>query len=322
MICVVTGAAGFIGSSLCDALLEAGHVVKGLDSFADYYPRQAKELNLSRAKEYRQFSLIEDDLVKLDLVELLGDVEVVFHLAAQAGVRTSWGDEFRTYSDSNIVATQRLLEACRITRPRRIVYASSSSVYGNAADLPVREDAVLHPVSPYGVSKLAAEHLCALYHWNFGLQTIGLRYFTVFGPRQRPDMAFHRFLKAGLEGSPIRIFGDGNQTRDFTYIADVVAVTQSASKNGKVGDVYNVGGGAIWKVADVLSAIEEVVGSRLRIQRLPSQPGDVRDTHADTTKARRELAFQPATTVTEGLANEAAWLKERLAGTLSTPGAH
>jgi len=312
MKCAVTGAAGFIGSSLCAALLDAGHDVVGIDAFTDFYPRHMKEANLRPAREYGTFAFTEGSLLTLDLLETLKDAELVFHLAAQAGVRSSWGPDFAVYSDNNILATQRLLEACRVTRPRRVVYASTSSVYGNAKQLPVAEDASPEPISPYGASKLAAEQLCRLYHSNFGVPTLILRYFTVYGPRQRPDMAFHRFMRAGIEGNPIQVYGDGTQTRDFTYISDVVAVTQAAGTLGQDGHVYNIGGGSRWRLNDILTAIERTINRPLRVTRLPVQPGDVRDTFADTSRARRDLLFNPLVTVTEGLINEAAWVAEAL----------
>jgi nucleoside-diphosphate-sugar epimerase len=308
MRCLVTGAGGFIGSSLCDALLDEGHEVIGVDCFLDYYPRHIKERNLSVAREFDRFTFTEADLVHADLPVLLQGAEVVFHLAAQPGVRASWGNTFDRYSDNNVLATQRLLEACRATLPRRLVYASSSSVYGNPDRLPVKESDETHPVSPYGVTKLAGEHLCRLYYANYQVPAVCLRYFTVYGPRQRPDMAFHRFIRSGLRRQPIEVFGDGNQTRDFTYIADVVQVTRDAAESGVPGAVYNVGGGARWALRDILGAIERVLDTSLEIENRPAAAGDVRDTYADTTDARRDLQFAPKTAVEQGLRNEASWL--------------
>ena len=319
MKCGVTGAAGFIGSTLCSTLLESGHEVVGLDSFTDFYPRHMKEANLEPAREYDSFTFIEGSLLTLDLQNVLKGVEVVFHLAAQAGVRGSWGRDFAAYSDNNILATQRILEACRVIVPRRVVYASSSSVYGNSPKLPVSEDSPTDPISPYGVSKLAAEHLCRLYHSNFGIRTLILRYFTVYGPRQRPDMAFHKFIRAGIEGNPIQVYGDGTQTRDFTYVSDVVSVTKAAASLGEDGAVYNIGGGSRWHLNDILKAIELTIDRPLLVSRLPLQPGDVRDTFADTSRARRDLLFNPLVAVTGGLINEAAWLTEALRTGLLSP---
>jgi nucleoside-diphosphate-sugar epimerase len=308
MRCLVTGAAGFVGSSLCDALLVEGHEVVGVDCFLDYYPRAVKERNLATARDFDRFTFTEGDLLAADLPDLLRDAEVVFHLAAQPGVRASWGTTFDKYSDNNVLATQRLLEACRATRPRRVVYASSSSVYGNPERLPVQEADQTRPVSPYGVTKLAAEHLCRLYFLNFQVPAVSLRYFTVYGPRQRPDMAFHKFIRRGLLRQPIEILGDGTQTRDFTYVDDVVTVTRAAADSGVPGEVYNVGGGARWVLKDVLSALERVLDTPLEIQSRPTAPGDVHDTFADTTQARRQLKFAPSTAVEEGLRKEADWV--------------
>ena len=310
MYCAVTGAAGFIGSSLCDALLAEGHHVVGIDSFTPSYPVDVKRANLAGARDQARFQLVEGDLLHCDLTRLLGDSEVIFHHAAQAGVRSSWGNSFDVYAANNIQATQRLLEACRKTKPRRIVYASSSSVYGNARSLPVSEDSATVPVSPYGVSKLTGEHLVTAYATSFGLRAVVLRYFTVYGPRQRPDMAFHKFIRAGLTRAPIELYGDGTQTRDFTYIADIVAVTRAAADKGPDGGVYNVGGGARWPLNDVLRIIEESVGTTLEVRRMPDQAGDVRDTFADTTRAKRELAFQPSVSVPDGIRQEVQWLRQ------------
>jgi UDP-glucose 4-epimerase len=233
----------------------------------------------------------------------------VFHLAGQAGVRGSWGDQFRTYITNNIDATQRLLEAA-VGRPlTRFVYASSSSVYGDRAPIPMREDAFIQPVSPYGVTKLAAEHLCVLYHVNFGVPTVSLRYFTVYGPRQRPDMAFHRFIRAALTGQPITLYGDGEQTRDFTYVDDIVAATMAAGDRGRPGGVYNIGGGSRVTVNEVLQSVGRITGRRLDIRRQPAEKGDMRDTFADTSAARAELGFQPAHALDDGLAAECDWLR-------------
>ena len=226
---VVTGAAGFIGSHLAESLVADGHEVAGVDCFTDYYPRALKESNLERLRESPRFHLVEARLQDLDLVPLLDGAEHVYHLAAQAGVRASWGREFALYTDHNVLATQRLLEAALAAGRPAVVYASSSSVYGDAPSLPLREDGPCQPVSPYGVTKLAGEHLAALYHRNHGLPTVSLRFFTVYGPRQRPDMAFHRFLKAARDGAEVPVFGDGRQTRDFTYVADIVSAVRSAA---------------------------------------------------------------------------------------------
>lgn len=306
---VVTGAAGFIGSHLSESLLASGHEVTGVDAFTDYYPREAKERNLEGPRSHRGFRLVEGRLQDIDLRPVLDGARQIFHLAAQAGVRASWGREFAHYTDHNVLATQRLLEAARQSGAPRIVYASSSSVYGDAPSLPLREDARCEPVSPYGVSKLAAEHLAVLYERNFGLPVVSLRYFTVYGPRQRPDMAFHRFLKAARDGEAIHVFGDGTQTRDFTYVADIVSATRAAADSGRPGSVYNVGGGERIALNDVLGRIEEVTGRRLTAIRDEVQKGDMRDTFADTTAAGRDLGFRSTVSLTQGLEREWQWIR-------------
>jgi nucleoside-diphosphate-sugar epimerase len=232
----------------------------------------------------------------------------VFHLAAQAGVRKSWGKDFEIYTVNNIEATQVLLEACLRAKIERLVYASSSSVYGDHTPMPFREDAMLQPVSPYGVSKLAAEQLCYLYFANFGVPTVSLRYFTVYGPRQRPDMGFHKFLRATILGQPITVYGDGEQTRDFTFIADIVSATASAARQGVPGRVYNIGGGSRVSVNQVLEMIARVSGRRPLVTLNPAQKGDMRHTYADTSLARAGLGFAPTVGLEEGLAAEYQWL--------------
>jgi len=306
---VVTGAAGFIGSHLTESLLADGHDVIGVDAFVDYYPREVKERNLARALDHRSFRLVEASLQEMDLEPVLDGASEVFHLAAQAGVRASWGQDFAVYTDNNVLATQRLLETAVAARVPRVVYASSSSVYGDAAALPLQEDTACRPVSPYGVTKLAAEHLVNLYHSNMGVPVVSLRYFTVYGPRQRPDMAFHRFLKAAREGSPIRLFGDGRQTRDFTYVDDIVAATRAAADSGRPGGVYNVGGGERVAMTDVIARIERVTGRRLAVEREGAQKGDMRDTLADTSAAGRDLGFHSTVTLDDGLAREWDWIR-------------
>ena len=306
---VVTGAAGFIGSHLTESLLADGHEVTGVDAFTDYYARSAKEHNLEKSRGHRAFRLVEGRLQDLDLRPVLEHAGQVFHLAAQAGVRASWGREFAHYTEHNVLATQRLLEAARAAGGPRVVYASSSSVYGDAPALPLREDARCEPVSPYGVSKLAAEHLGVLYHRNFGLPVVSLRYFTVYGPRQRPDMAFHRFLKAARDGEPIHVFGDGGQTRDFTFVSDIVAATRAAADSGRPGSVYNVGGGERVVLNDVLRRIEDVTGRRLTVVRDEVQKGDMRDTFADTTAAQRDLGFRSTVSLAQGLEREWEWIR-------------
>jgi nucleoside-diphosphate-sugar epimerase len=308
MKALVTGAAGFIGSHLCAALLDGGAEVVGLDAFTDYYPRSVKEGNLDVNRGRPGFRSVEARIQDAQLSSLLDGVSHVFHLAAQAGVRKSWGQDFRIYTDNNVDATQQLLEAC-VGRPlHRFVYASSSSLYGDNVPIPMREDAVPQPVSPYGVTKLAAEQLCYLYFVNYGVPTSSVRYFTVYGPRQRPDMAFHRFFRAALTGDPIVLYGDGEQTRDFTYVSDAVAATIAAGAAGVPGRAYNIGGGSRVTVNQVLEIVQRLVGHRLQIRREPAQKGDMRDTYADTTLARADLGFVPAVTLEQGLESEYRWL--------------
>jgi UDP-glucose 4-epimerase len=307
MRALVTGVAGFIGSTLAGRLLARGDEVVGLDCFTDYYPRVIKEHNLSGLRTQPRFTFIEAALQRADLRGLLDGVSHVFHLAAQAGVRKSWGQDFRTYTENNVDATQALLEAC-VGRPiERLVYASSSSVYGDDVAIPMKEESVLKPVSPYGVTKLAAEQLCYLYFVNHGVPTVSLRYFTVYGPRQRPDMGFHKFLKAVMRDQPITVFGDGEQTRDFTFVDDAVTATADAAK-GVPGRVYNIGGGSRVSLNHVLELIGEVTGRTVRISREPSQKGDMRDTYADSSRARADLGFAPRATLAEGLRAEYDWL--------------
>jgi UDP-glucose 4-epimerase len=308
MRAVVTGVAGFVGSHLAERLLGEGWEVLGIDAFVDYYPRQVKEGNLASARGHGRFRLVEGTLQGLELRPLIEGADAVFHLAAQAGVRASWGRDFALYSDHNVLATQRLLEAAVAAGAPRVVYASSSSVYGDSRDLPLREASRCQPVSPYGVTKLAAEQLCYLYWSNHGLPVVSLRYFTAYGPRQRPDMAFHRFLRAARDGEPVRVFGDGEQTRDFTFVSDVVAATRAAADSGRPGGVYNVGGGERVSVNAVLETIGRVTGRRLAVTREPAQKGDMRDTFADTAAARRELGFRSTVGLEQGLAREWEWV--------------
>jgi UDP-glucose 4-epimerase len=307
---VVTGAAGFVGSHLVESLLRDGVEVTGIDAFVDYYPRPVKERNLARARDHQAFGFVEGHVQDLDLRPLLEGASHVYHLAAQAGVRASWGRDFALYTEHNVLATQRLLEAALTAGRPRIVYASSSSVYGDSPALPLREEAPCHPLSPYGVTKLAAEHLGHLYERNHGLPVVSLRYFTVYGPRQRPDMAFHRFLKAARDAEPIHVFGDGEQTRDFTFVEDIVAATLAAARSGRPGRVYNVGGGERVSLNGVLRTIEAITGRRFDVRREEPQKGDMRDTSADTRAAQEDLGFRSTVSLADGLAREWAWIQE------------
>ena len=308
MRALVTGTAGFIGSHLTGLLLDRGAQVTGIDCFTDYYARSIKEANLAHSLGREGFRFVEARLQDADLRRLLNGVTHVFHLAAQAGVRKSWGRDFRTYTENNVDASQQLLESCVGLPIERFVYASSSSIYGDNASIPMREDARPQPVSPYGVTKLAAEQLCYLYHVNHGVPTTSLRYFTVYGPRQRPDMGFHRFIRAALREQPIALYGDGEQTRDFTFVADAVAATAAVGERGVPGRVYNIGGGSRVSINQVLEMIGRVAGRPLDVRREPAQKGDMRDTFADTGLARADLGFAPSVSLEEGIKAEYRWL--------------
>jgi UDP-glucose 4-epimerase len=254
---------------------------------------------------------LEQDLLDVDLDLLVGDADVVFHLAAQAGVRASWGQGFDSYVHLNVTALQRLLEATRhATGLKRFVFASSSSVYGDAEMLPTSEEQILKPISPYGATKALGEHLCYLYHRAFGLSTVALRFFSVYGPRQRPDMGFHRLIEAGLSGGAFPLYGDGEQTRDFTYVDDIVRGALSSAGNAEPGSVLNLGGGARISMNEVVDIVAtEFPG--LRVERLESGRGDARDTGADIARARAMIGYVPATTVAEGIARQIEWHRER-----------
>lgn len=307
---LVTGAAGFIGSTLVDRLLADGHDVIGVDCFTNYYSRVQKRQNIIAACGHPRFTLIERTIAHTDWATILPDVEYVFHLAGQPGVRASWGKQFDTYLTDNIAATQILLEACvkHATRLKKFVYASTSSVYGTSV-APFSEIRLPQPISPYGVTKLAAEHLCLLYQHSYDLPTVAVRYFTVYGPRQRPDMAFHIFLKAAIEAQPLPIFGDGQQRRDFTYVRDAVDGTIRAAYLGQPGTVYNIGGGAQVSLTYALGVLGGVVGvDVLQTENVGVQRGDMRDTHADISRARVHLMYEPRTLLVDGIRAEYEWL--------------
>jgi nucleoside-diphosphate-sugar epimerase len=309
MKALVTGGAGFIGSTLSERLLEQGASVRAIDAFTDFYPRPLKERNLENLRGRAGYDFIEGDLRELDLSAALDGVTHVFHLAAQAGVRRSWGKEFQVYTGLNVDSTQCLLEACANKPIERLVYASSSSVYGDEAAIPMLETALPQPVSPYGVTKLAAEQLCHLYYVNYGVPAVSLRYFTVYGPRQRPDMGFNRFFRAILDGKPLIQFGDGLQTRDFTFVADAVSATAAAAVRGVPGRVYNIGGGSRVSLKEVFDLLAKVSGRPVAIDQQGPQKGDMRDTYADTTRARQDLAFAPSVTLEEGLRAMWRWME-------------
>jgi nucleoside-diphosphate-sugar epimerase len=313
MRALVTGCAGFIGSQLTESLLGEGHEVVGVDCFNDNYGRRDKLRNLEAARSWDAFEFVPIDLSRGDLNDLVLECEVVFHLAAEPGVRASWGRRFQAYVRNNVEAMQHLLEASLQVPERRFIYASSSSIYGDAEKLPTPEDATPAPVSPYGVTKLTGEHLCHTYHRNWGVATASLRFFSVFGPRQRPDMAFTRFCRAALRDEPIDVFGDGEQTRDFTFVGDVVRALRAAAEVPEsIGRVYNVGGGAQRSVNDALQIIEELAGRPLVVRRGPTEKGDVRDTSADTSRIRAELGWQPEVGFRDGLAAQFEWAAAEL----------
>lgn len=308
MRCVVTGCAGFISSHLCSALVRRGDHVIGIDALTDYYDPRLKRRNLAELKPFQNFTFIPGDISRMDLKPALSGVDVIFHNAAQPGVRASWGGEFNVYVRDNILATQRLLEyAMRAKKLKKFVFASSSSVYGNVDRLPMKETQVCRPHSPYGVTKLAAEQLGLLYHANYGMPVTALRYFTVYGPRQRPDMGFHRFIQAALRHKPIRVYGDGRQVRDFTYVDDVVAANLAAARAGRPGGIYNIGGGHRVMLKDVLDLVARLTGEELDLVYEDVQRGDVQATGADCGLARKELGFKPQTTLTAGLEAQIAW---------------
>jgi len=297
---LVTGCAGFIGSHLVDALVERGCSVIGADAFVDNYPRAIKERNLEQCRGHGEVQFTELDLAEDRLEPLLGDVDGIFHLAARPGVRTSWGSTFDTYVHDNLLATQRVFEAA-VSQGTRVVYASSSSIYGDADAYPLREDAKPLPVSPYGVTKLACEALAHAYARSCGLDAVGLRYFSVYGPRQRPDMAFSRVLGCLADDRPFGLLGTGRQTRDFTYVGDVVEATLAAMQRAPSGRVYNVGGGCEISLLDSLALCERIVGRTLDLRRMPVATGDARRTIADVGRARVELGWRPVTSLERGL---------------------
>lgn len=308
MRALVTGAAGFIGSHLCERLLALGDEVVGVDCFSDYYDPAQKRDNITAALEYERYRFEEHDLATASLQPLLHDADVVFHLAAQAGVRASWAAGFPDYVLANIAVTQRLLEAARQVPLQRFVYASSSSVYGDAASYPTSESAVPAPHSPYGVTKLAGEHLVSLYDRNWGLPTTSLRYFSVYGPRQRPDMGLHKLLEAGLAGQPFPLFGDGKQVRDFTYVGDVVdATVRAAGSHVPHGTVLNVSGGSSVTMLEVLDLAGRLLGSDVHVDWQPEQPGDVRQTGGTSQAARQVLDWAPATSFDTGVEQQLEW---------------
>jgi nucleoside-diphosphate-sugar epimerase len=310
-ISVVTGVAGFIGSHLAEALLNRGEDVIGIDEFNDYYEPKFKRHNVALLQKHSNFRLIEGSIQSLDWRSLLTNAETIYHLAAQAGVRASWGQAFLEYTDRNINATQIVLEAAKEAKSlKRLVFSSSSSIYGDAETLPTPETICPQPVSPYAITKLASEQLCWLYYKNFQVPVTALRYFSVYGPRQRPDMGFHKFFKAILTKEPICILGDGKQTRDFTFVGDVVAANLAAATVPEaVGEAFNIGGGSRVSLSEVLGKIEAIAQLPMQKNYQAMATGDARHTAADVSKARKILGYNPQVTLVEGLTQEWEWIR-------------
>lgn len=305
---LVTGVAGFIGSHLCEKLLKKEYGVLGVDSFSDFYPKAIKMKNIEISLQDPLFKFYEGDILELTSID--NDIEYIFHVAAQPGVRTSWGKNFDTYIKDNILATQHLLELCKNhKRLKKFIYSSSSSVYGDAEAFPTREDTIPKPVSPYGVTKLAGEHLCQLYRNNYNVPIICLRYFTVFGPRQRPDMAFNKFIKSMLTGESLTVYGDGEQSRDFTYVSDVVNANILAMQKDTKEIILNIGGGNYATINRIIHTLKELIKLDIKVEYKDKAKGDVRDTKADISRAKRELGFNPKYDLNYGLEWEIEWIK-------------
>jgi nucleoside-diphosphate-sugar epimerase len=309
---IVTGAAGFIGSHVTEACLDRGWDVVAVDSLTPYYDVAAKRRNLAGLRADPRCAVIESDIVDLDVPALARDVRYVFHLAAQPGVRDSWGQRFDLYTHANITAMQHLLEGLKDSAIETFVFTSSSSVYGDAERFPTPEAVILRPVSPYGATKALGEHLVHLYWRNYGIPSVTVRYFTVYGPRQRPDMAFHRLARAALTRSSFPLYGDGEQRRDFMFAADAVAGTLAAAELGHRGSVYNLGGGHPASMIEVVRLVEELCGREVKLDHRPTQRGDARVTGADVARARRDLGFQPRHSLRDGLLAEVQWLQHDL----------
>lgn len=306
---LITGVAGFVGSHIAERLLGMGYRVTGIDAFTDYYDVRIKKENTTRLLSHESFRFVGDSINSVDLDALLDGVDVVFHQAAQAGVRASWGSQFEHYIDCNVRATQRLLEAVKGKTIEKLVYASSSSVYGETQHLPMNEEHPARPVSPYGVTKLDGENMCLLYNVNYGVPVACLRYFTVYGPRQRPDMAFHRFIKATLTGGTIEIYGNGEQTRDFTFIDDIVDANVAAAAYEGDERVFNIGGGSRVSINRVLDIIGRRARCEMDVRYLARERGDVTHTFADISRAERELGYSPKVELEEGILREVEWVE-------------
>lgn len=305
----MTGAAGFIGSHLCEALLDDGHEVVGIDCFTSNYDVLIKKRNISGLRGNDRFKLIEASLTDMDLAAAVEDADYVFHQAAQPGVRDSWHERFDEYVDANIRATHRLCEACRGGGVKRFLYAGSSSVYGETAQLPMAESHPTRPLSPYGVTKLSGEALCLLYRQNYGLPVVSLRYFTVFGPRQRADMAFHKFIKNALCGRPIEIYGNGTQTRDFTFVSDIVRANLLAMTYDGAETVFNIGGGSRITLNGVLDVLLDALPEKSEVRYADAVKGDVSHTYADISLAAGQLGYAPKASLEESIHLEVEWIR-------------
>jgi nucleoside-diphosphate-sugar epimerase len=309
---LVTGAAGFIGSHLTEHCLALGFRVIAIDGFTDNYSESLKRANIADAISHPDCELIDGDLLSLDVGSLLDDVSIVFHLAAQPGVRQSW-DDFERYVRLNLLVTQRLLNAASRVTLDRFIVASSSSVYGDTDTLPANEAATPRPLSPYGVTKVATEQLARAYWRGFGIPTVALRYFTVYGPRQRPDMAFNRLIASALSEAVFDVFGDGSQTRDFTFVSDAVTATIAAAQSGKPGTAYNIAGGSRQSLNSVIDLLSEMTGTEVKRRYIRRQRGDARDTAADISRAQTDLGFSPAYQLEAGLRAQLEWHRRMLA---------
>ena len=310
---LITGVAGFIGSSLAEKLLKDNFKVIGIDSFTNYYSPHIKEKNIENCLKHSNFSFIHQDLDTLDLSTIFENTEYVFHLSAQPGARASWGKEFTTYVKNNISVTQKILESLKNnTTLKKFIFASSSSVYGNQSSKMNEETSLTRPVSPYGVTKLAAENLANLYFKNYGVPTISLRYFTVYGPKQRPDMAFTRFFYSIIKEQKLTIFGNGEQTRDFTYVDDVVKATVNAATSNSVGEILNIGGGSVFSIVQIIEFMKEITGKELEIDFKKEQKGDVKHTSADISKSEKLIDYKPSIDIKYGLTQQYEYIKNNL----------
>ena len=305
----MTGVAGFIGSSLAEKLLKENFKVVGIDCFTDYYSKNIKKKNLTNCLKNEHFTFIQKNILELDLEPIIKNSQCLFHQAAQPGVRASWGSQFDTYVKDNILVTQKILESAKEVKTlEKIVMASSSSVYGNQEGKMIEESTLTKPISPYGATKLAAENLGNLYAENFDLPVISLRYFTVYGPRQRPDMAFSKFIRSNISNKEIEVFGDGNQIRDFTYISDIVEANILSMNSSSKSGIFNIGGGSTHSVNQILEMIKNITGNENIIKFKPKQNGDVFKTESDIEKARKNLNYSPKIDIKKGLENQFQWI--------------